>query len=100
MDVDLLPEGLADHRRAFDVPTGPALAPGAVPGRLAGLGSLPECEVARVALAGFELLAHPDELALRRPPGQLAVVRQLVDLEVDVAFGRVGVAPLDQRLDE
>src|ERR1044071_5799555 len=50
MDVDARTQVAVRHRGAFDVPTGPTLAPGAVPGGLIGLGSLPEMEVERVLL--------------------------------------------------
>ena len=41
--------GLA-HGRAFDVPAGPSLAPGAFPEGLAGFGGLPEGEIQRIFL--------------------------------------------------
>src|SRR5262249_53720298 len=50
VDVDLLAEVSADHRRALDVPAGPARAPRARPRRLAGAVALPEREVSRVLL--------------------------------------------------
>lgn len=38
------------HGRAFDMPTRSPLAPGAVPGRFAGFGSLPERKIQRIFL--------------------------------------------------
>jgi hypothetical protein len=50
VDVDLFAQELHAHGRAFDVPARPALAPGALPARLARLRSLPEGEVALLQL--------------------------------------------------
>ena len=63
MDVEGLAEELRRHRRALDVPAGPAAAPRARPGRLASLlvlgrDRLPEREVHRVALARVDLDAR------------------------------------------
>jgi hypothetical protein len=61
VDVELVPEVLRAHDRALEVPAGEALAPGAGPAHeVAGLGPLPEREVARVALVA----AHLDPRAL------------------------------------
>ena len=51
VDVERFAEQLLAHGRAFDVPAGPAVAPGAVPRRLARLGRFPEGEVGHVPLA-------------------------------------------------
>ena len=67
------PEVLRAHRRALDVPARPALAPRAVPRRLARLGRLPEREVERLAL----LLARLHALARAQV--------------VEVALGELGV---------
>ena len=109
VDVEFVAEVAPRHGRAFEVPAGSAAPPGAVPrgrGRLAGLGGLPEGEVAGVALAdldGFVDLsvvlggAHVDQaLAGERP-----VVGLGVDVEVDVAAPiRIGVTGVDEALDE
>ena len=50
VEVEALAEQVERHRRALDVPSRPAAAPGRVPRRLAGLGRLPEREVHRAAL--------------------------------------------------
>ena len=85
------------HRRALDVPAGPARAPGRVPaGVLAVLVRLPEGEVERVLLervrARLLALVH----VLGAAVGELAVAAEAADAEVDVAAGLVGVAGLDQ----
>src|SRR5207237_6724291 len=44
VDVELLAKQRAAHRRALDMPAGPALAPRRGPLRLVGLGALPQDE--------------------------------------------------------
>jgi hypothetical protein len=100
VDVQLIAEGLAGHRRALDVPARSAGAPRAVPGRLGGLGTLPQREVTRVAFARLQLLAGSDQLAVQIAPAELAVLGKRADLEVDVAIDGVGVAGLNQAIDE
>ena len=105
VDVERAAEVLPRHRRALDVPPRTPRAPRRGPRRGLGLGvlaALPQGEVAGVALAarvgvgrGLHLGdALPRELAVRRPRHHV---------EVDVAGAvtrRVGVAALDQPLDE
>ena len=98
VDVERFAQILHAHGRALDVPAGPALAPRAVPRRLAGLGALPEGEVARVALAVADLDAGAGLQLLGIAVAELAVVGVLGDVEVDVAAGGVGVALVDQPL--
>ena len=76
VDVEVLAEQRAAHRRALDVPAGAAGAEGAVPlgvVGLVGLGGLPQHEVERVVLA----VEHRDALAgtqlVERLARQLAV---------------------------
>ena len=95
------PSSLLGHRRALDVPAGPALPPGRGPaGVLVGLARLPEREVERVLLQrlGARLLAlvHLVGVAVR----ELAVAVEAADAEVDVAARLIGVPGLDQRLDQ
>src|SRR4051812_30765559 len=85
VDVDLVAEGLAHHGGALDMPTGAATAPRAWPTRLAFPGSLPQGEITRVALAGFQLLAGSDELAVQVAVAELAVLRKRRDVEPDIA---------------
>ena len=69
VDVELRPEVRLAHRDAFGVPARAAAAPRRRPGRLAGLGALPQREVALVALAGRDAL-RPG--ARRRSGGRTA----------------------------
>ena len=102
MDVDGLAEVLVRHSRALDVPARTALAaPRRIPCRFARLGSLPDREVHRVLLD----LANRDACAglklLHRLMAQLAVLREGLGAEVNVAVLRnIGVAVLDQTLDD
>ena len=102
VDVERRPEVGHAHRRAFDVPAGPARADGRLPDRLAGLGTLPQGEVADVVLAvlvGLDPLPHPQALGVET--GQPPVGRPRRDPEEDRAVvGPVGVAALEQRRDE
>ena len=70
MDVEGRPEVLRGHRRALEVPTGPAGSPRGVPGRLARLRALPQREVPRVALALG--IGVGGGLHRRRPAGRTA----------------------------
>jgi len=105
VDVEGVPEVLAGHRRAFQVPAGPAAAPRRRPGGglgIARLVALPQGEVARVALAA--LLGVLGGRHLVDPHArQLAVVGPGAHVEVDVARAvrrRVGVATVDQGGDQ
>ena len=93
VDLEVGAEDLLGHRRALDVPAGPALAPRRGPrGVLALLVLLPQREVARArrlscgGVVALALLASP-----RRAVRELAVVGEALDLEVHVALGVVGV---------
>ncbi len=105
VDVEGVAEVLARHRRALEVPAG---APSAIRGRPGGgrrltrLASLPQGEVARVALparVGVLCRGH----VIERLPGELAVCRPGLDVEVDVAravCGGIRVALVDQGVHE
>ena len=90
------------HRRAFDVPAGPARTDRRLPRGLARLGPLPQGEVADVVLAvlvGLDALPHPEPFGVEA--GQSAVGRPRGDPEEDRAVvGPVGVAALEQRGDQ
>ena len=62
VDVEAVAEDLERHRRALDVPAGPARAPRRRPRRLAGLRRLPQREVDRAALALVDLDARAGAL--------------------------------------
>ena len=84
VDVDLIAEGGAVHRRALDVPAGAALAPRRIPADLAGLGRLPEREVVGMALCIVIFDAHAVERVLLVPPRELPVGGEGIDVKVDV----------------
>ena len=101
MDLEVEPEQLLRHRRALDVPAGPALPPGTRPGGvLAGLASLPEREVERrlLELGDSRLLAlvHGIGIAVGEP----AVSGEAADAEIDVAARLVCMAGIDQIPDQ
>ena len=95
----------AAHGAALDVPAGAAHAVGAFPGRLAGLGGLPDSEVGGVFLQVILHLAAQLAVAalqiVQLEVAELAVLRVALDAEVDVAvLGHIGVAGVDQVLDD
>ncbi len=100
MDVDLFAQDGQVHGRALDVPAGPALAPGRVPGRFAWFGGFPDGKVHRVFFFFFDLDARPGLHILDLAARKLAVIGVFGDAEIDVpVFGRVGEALVDQPLD-
>ena len=74
VDVERLAEVADRHRGALDVPAGPAGAPGARPGRLAGLRGLPEQEVDRRLLAAGR---RPGRRSRSAPPPSASGGRRL-----------------------
>src|SRR5213075_100352 len=73
VDVERLAEQRAAHRGALDVPAGPALAPGRWPGRLAGLGALPQHEIERILLRLVDVDALARAQLVERLAGKLSV---------------------------
>ena len=102
VEVEAVAEVLHGHGGALDVPAGTAAADGRIPGGFAGLGGLPEGEVAGgVLLVLVEIDAravfHAAEVFL----AELAVVGEGGEAEVPAAvFGLVGGAGGGQALDE
>ncbi len=101
VDVEARAEIAHRHRRAFEVPAGKALAPAI--GRpledptLAG--GLPQREVGRIALVGFDVAAVAGTQVCQRVARQLAVALEPADVVVDVALRRrVRVAGVLERL--
>ena len=82
------------------MPAGATLAPRRVPGRLAGLGGLPECEVERVLLDVVDVDARAGLQILDRLVAELAVVLEFQRAVVHVTVDLVGVALVDERRDE
>ena len=79
------------------MPAGTALAPGAVPGGLAGLGGLPEGEIQRIFLFFARRHARARKQFIQAAAGKFAVGRVGAHPEVDVARRRgVGRALGDQ----
>src|SRR2546430_15562523 len=107
VDVDLRTQVLERHRRALDMPAGPAHAPGTFPARFAKGAYLPEDEIERVLLARViwicpSLRGQRDHL---RPaqPAQATVIGDASHAEIDVTVALVGMAlrlqPYDERDD-
>ena len=96
VDIERLAEMLDRHRGALDMPARPALAPRAIPRRLAGLGALPECEVAGAFLFRARLHARAGFEFLGVEAAEFAIVVVAGHVEIDIAVGRVGEALLDQ----
>src|SRR5207302_5175554 len=83
VDLERRAEELLRHRRALDVPAGPASAPRRVPPRvLAFFVRLPQREVAWILFERVRLLLLD---LIRSLAGQAAVGREAPDAEVDVA---------------
>ena len=97
VDVDLVAQVQQVHRRAFDVPARPALAPRAVPTRLARLGRLPQGEIAFVLFLLAARHTRAGDGLIQPPSGELAIVGIGPHAEIDIAAGRdVGVLFLQQ----
>ena len=96
MDVEPESQVLDRHHRALQVPARPARSPGAVPVRLARLGSLPEHKVQRVLFALVHLYPRPGPHLFQGAPGQLAVPGELADREIDIPVEGVGHLPGQQ----
>ena len=94
MDVEMVAQERAGHRRAFDMPAGTPLAPRARPRRLARLRMLPQHEIERVVLG----LRYLDALArieiVERFARKLAVARKIAHRVVDVTVRRHVSEPL------
>ena len=89
------------HRRALDVPAGPAVAPGRLPvGVLALLARLPEREVLGRLLQLGGVVALALLHLLQRAVRELAVAGEGGHAEVHVAAALVGVIRLHERLDQ
>src|SRR5918993_2196824 len=102
VDVGPLRQVLANHRGALDVPAGPSGTPGALPGRLARLGGLPQREVERALLEARLALLRLAHL-IGALVAQGAVARKALHSVVDVAVGffrGVGVALLYEGFDQ
>ncbi len=104
MQVERLAQVLHRHRGALDVPAGAAASPRGIPadGPVGLLPRLPQREVADVLLVVFVRRApQARALVVEVDVRELAVARELADLEVDRAvLALVGDALVHQLLDE
>ncbi|OPZ82106.1 MAG: hypothetical protein BWY77_00332 [bacterium ADurb.Bin431] len=99
VDVEALAEIFHRHRRALDVPAGKTPAPGAVPLHdVLRFGLLPQREIGRVALLLHHFEPRPRHLLLHLAPGELAVLREFADVEIDRAIDLIGHPLLEQFL--
>ena len=104
VDVELRAEVMDRHRCTLDVPARASHAPWARPARLARRAGHPQHEVkwvffVRVVGIVAALVGRRQHLGVVHVR-QLAVARVGCDAEVDVAVAHVGVAKLDQPLDD
>ena len=100
VDVDRSAQVAMHHSGALGVPTGTALAPGARPAGLAGLGGLPQGKVERVVLVLVLLDARANHKVVDVAARDLAIVGIAAHGKVHIAvIGCVSVALLDKRLD-
>ena len=98
VDVEGVAEVLVGHRRALQVPAGPAAAPGRLPARRLGSPGLAPFHRAKSRGSRLPVSPSPERLARCRRSlvGQRAVPGEGADVEVDVAVGLVGVAAFDE----
>ena len=100
VDVNRGAQVAMHHGGALGVPTGAALAPGARPAGLAGLGGLPQGKVERVVLVLVLLDARTHHKVIDVAARDLAIVGIAAHGKVHIAvIGCVSVALLDKRLD-
>ena len=91
VDVEVVAEHCGRHRRAFDVPARTPRSPGRIPGRLAGLGALPEHEIERIALGGVDVDARAGAQVVETLSRQAPVAGEARDRVTDVTVrGHVG----------
>src|SRR5512146_1548398 len=91
MNVEALAEmGLA-HRRAFDMPAGPAAAPGAIPSRQSGGRRLPQDEIRRIALIVRDLDPRAGDHLVAVAARELAVLRIARHCKEHVPIRHIGV---------
>src|SRR2546421_8871715 len=103
VNVDLLAQVAHRHRRALDVPAGPARPEPRRPAWLAGAGWAPEREIQPVALGARPdpaqqlLLPQLAQHRAARPPGELAEAGGAGGFEIKAAIGgRRGEGPPPQ----
>ena len=87
------------HRRAFDMPAGPAPAPWAVPARFIRVRGFPQDKIHRIALVGRNLDPGASDHVIDRAPRKLAIVGIAAHIEQHMPLCGIGMAPGDQPLD-
>ena len=101
VEVEAVAQVLHAHGGALEVPARPPRPEGGVPVRFPFPPALPEDEVAgAVALVLVRVDARPVPHAGEVLLGQLAVLGETTDPEIDGAFALVGPALVEQRLDQ
>ncbi|MPM60271.1 hypothetical protein SDC9_107122 [bioreactor metagenome] len=104
MNVEGPTEIFHRHGAAFDMPAGPARPPRRIPDHVAVLfvPGFPQREVGDRILGILVVLdADAGKLIFPVDVGQLAVVREFVDREIDrPVFGLIGIAFFEQRFDQ
>ena len=100
VDVDGLAQVAVGHGGALNVPAGPALAPGGVPIGLTGLGGLPEGEVQGILLHVVDVDPSPCLEVLNGLVGEFSVVGKLLRAVVHIPVHRIGIALVDEGLDQ
>ena len=101
VDIEVFAERGRAHHRAFDVPAGAALAPGAVPAGFAGLCRFPQHEIERVVFRFVHRDAFAGAQVVQAAVGELAVAGETAHGVVHVAIvRRVGVAFFDERFNQ
>ncbi len=97
MNVDLFAEMSHIHRRAFNMPTRTTGTPRAIPGRLTRFCRLPKRKIHRMFFAFVHLNARTGVHGLKRASAQLAIIRIVFNIEVNIAIDFVGI-PLRNQL--
>ena len=96
MNIDGQAKFLANHCRAFDVPTRPSWAPGRIPARLPGFAPFPKSEIKGVFLATLLPISRTAAGTLLLLIGiattELAVVLGFGNIEIHITIGAVGSA--------
>ena len=99
VNVDLIAEFLMDHNDAFRMPARPAFAPRRLPFN-AHIRFFPQSEVQRIFLFCVFLDPRPDLQVFQILLGKASVGRHAADAEIHVAADLIGMAGLDQFVDE
>ena len=99
VNVETRPQQCVAHRRAFDVPARPPIAPGAVPSRRGGIRRLPQHEIHRVALVRRHFHPRPGNHVVDRAPREAPIIGVTAHIEQHMALGLVSVPRGDQPRD-